>query len=129
VTCTHEFKKRVVYFYECPECGADGHPCEGCGTICDIDVMRSDSESAWFPQPSEGQVTTARERRFAGYLLAAYTDLLDGARGTRSYVPTCTECHCEDCLPKMSKRGCCGLGRALREAVEIHAPRSRARKA
>jgi len=48
VTCTHEFKKRVVYFYECPECGADGHPCEACGTICDIDVMRSDGEACWF---------------------------------------------------------------------------------
>lgn len=58
-------------------------------------------------------------RRFAGYLLYGYTDLLDGTR----FDSRCSECHCEECLPNMPKRGCCGLGRALREAAAMFAKR------
>jgi hypothetical protein len=60
---------------------------------------------------------TARERRFAGHLLSGFTNLVDGTR----YDRPCGECHCEDCLPNMTKRGCCGLGRALREAAAMFA--------
>ena len=55
----HEFKKRVYYAYECPECGADGHPCEACGTLTDIDVMRSDAEGCWFCPKCWAELTEA----------------------------------------------------------------------
>lgn len=43
----HKFKKRVVPYYDC-DCGADGHPCEACGKLTDIDVMHYDREGCWF---------------------------------------------------------------------------------
>jgi hypothetical protein len=73
---------------------------------------------------SRKTTATTRERRLARHLLGAYTNLMDRERRRAA---ACSECHCEDCLPKMPRRGCCGLGRALREAAEVCGGRALAR--
>lgn len=54
---------------------------------------------------------TERERRFAGYLLAAY------GTAPGQFNRQCPNCHCDECISQMT-RACCGLGLALREAVD-----------